>query len=478
MEASQEYDAGSPGPACIQPSGVDIGSPQSEDCLFLNIFLPANDTQWTTPKKVLVYIHGGALIMGAANENIPGSLVTKEDIIVVTINYRLAWLGCLKGNNSGLAGNQGFKDQVMALRWVHDNIAAFGGDPSDVTVAGESSGADSVSLLCVVPETASLFSQGILMSGGHFISQSTPGSSDILVNQLLMLLPECWPAEIPESKRTMERTLSEAEIDAVLTCLRSLPEDKFKLAAGTVYYGQQVAIDGEYFEAAIPEMVRDEELLKRTKFLNKNFLVSLTNNEGALFSHGIFAYFKHEPGVGLGQVEAVKMLGLSPALYDRILRWYTDTGDYNFNPVYSMFSDSVFTKEAFAFLQAHNRFPSGNGTSRFLMFNHNVTYLEPYYQGTPHAFDIPYLFDMGPDHILNAYYGLQTGKNFTQEDEELKKTYMKMIGDFVRTGNPGLSLQTQGGSEWPPYNATDEYYLKFQTDAAVGQFPLQARRDL
>src|SRR6516225_8215937 len=140
----------------------DFERPQSEDCLTLTIWTPAADAG---KRPVLVWIHGGAFGSGA------GSLpwysgerfAANGDVVAVSINYRLGALGflCLPGVSSG---NLGLLDQVAALRFVRDNIAAFGGDPDNVTVVGQSAGASSIAMLMTMPAAGGLFRRAILQS--------------------------------------------------------------------------------------------------------------------------------------------------------------------------------------------------------------------------------------------------------------------------------------------------------------------------
>ncbi len=131
--------------------------PTDEDCLHLNVFTPACDDR---ARPVLVWIHGGAFVTGGgAMPWYDGSrLAVAGDVVVVTLNYRLGALGFLGDRNSGTL------DQLSALRWVHRNIAAFGGDPDDVTVFGESAGGAAVISLLAAPAAADLFRRGIAMS--------------------------------------------------------------------------------------------------------------------------------------------------------------------------------------------------------------------------------------------------------------------------------------------------------------------------
>jgi len=139
----------------------------SEDCLTLNIWSPGADEQ---RRPVLVWIHGGGWLIGSGRLHDGTSLARLGDVVVVTLNYRLGPFGFLHlaelgGAEYAASGNCGLLDQVAALQWVQDNIAAFGGDPQRVTVFGESAGAMSISTLLALPAAHGLFQQAILQSG-------------------------------------------------------------------------------------------------------------------------------------------------------------------------------------------------------------------------------------------------------------------------------------------------------------------------
>ncbi|MER5360369.1 carboxylesterase family protein [Streptomyces sp. NPDC002785] len=160
----------SSGEICPQPpSRLDavMGAPldrrpQGEDCLNLTVTTPARDT---AARPVMVWLHGGGFSSGAGLMDWydGGALATEGDVVVVAVNYRLGALGylCLDGVAEG---NLGLYDQLEALRWVNANIAAYGGDPADVTVFGQSAGALSIRLLMELPEAQGLFHRAILQS--------------------------------------------------------------------------------------------------------------------------------------------------------------------------------------------------------------------------------------------------------------------------------------------------------------------------
>lgn len=156
-EMSTAYEYGAP---CLQPS---IPAAR-EDCLTLNVFRPFGVDG---PLPVMVFIHGGGFVAGTANDPLfNGARFAQAGLIVVTVNYRLGALGWLThpALSDGGSGNFGLMDQIAALHWVHDNIAAFGGDANNVTLFGNGAGATSIALLMLCAQSRGLFQKAILQS--------------------------------------------------------------------------------------------------------------------------------------------------------------------------------------------------------------------------------------------------------------------------------------------------------------------------
>jgi len=170
---SGELPARSFGHACVQPQpqfpSIYAGEtfPTSEDCLSLNVWTPKDAKR----APVFVWIHGGSLLAGSSREALyDGRRLAERGVVVVTINYRLGALGWLAHpalsaeSPRGVSGNYGLLDQIAALKWVRDNIGAYGGDPHEVTVAGESAGGLSTLFLMTAPEANGLFQRAIAQS--------------------------------------------------------------------------------------------------------------------------------------------------------------------------------------------------------------------------------------------------------------------------------------------------------------------------
>lgn len=180
-------DATKPGIRCIQDvrADPDFGRPTGEDCLNLTVWTPSGATP-ARPRPVMVWIHGGGFLNGSSDIYNARTLTTRGDMVVVTVNYRLGALGFLAhpalADRDGEPGNYGLADQQAALRWVRDNIAAFGGDPAKVTIAGESAGAMSVCDHLVAPESAGLFRAAIMQSGPCSAQAALPAAERISID--------------------------------------------------------------------------------------------------------------------------------------------------------------------------------------------------------------------------------------------------------------------------------------------------------
>ncbi|KAK4306806.1 hypothetical protein Pmani_021392 [Petrolisthes manimaculis] len=136
-----------------------------EDCLYLNVYTPEDALGTPEPLAVMVFIHGGAFYLGSARTYHGFEELLKRRVVVVMMQYRLGVLGFLSTEDEAAPGNQGLKDQALALTWIRDNIAAFGGDPNKVTLMGESAGAISIHYHLLIPSSADLFSGAIMESG-------------------------------------------------------------------------------------------------------------------------------------------------------------------------------------------------------------------------------------------------------------------------------------------------------------------------
>ncbi len=190
------------GNCAMQPEGMagggdnalavmaDVGDPD-ENCLYLNVYTPACDGK---KRPVMVWIHGGAFVMGSSSQGLYDGvpLSKRGDVVVVTINYRMGALGFLRlkeitGGAIPSTGNEGLLDQVAGLEWVRDNIEAFGGDPKNVTIFGESAGAMSCGNLLTMPSAKGLFNKAIPQSGACHTALSLDDAHKVAAGMLEVL---------------------------------------------------------------------------------------------------------------------------------------------------------------------------------------------------------------------------------------------------------------------------------------------------
>jgi para-nitrobenzyl esterase len=257
-------------------AALGSGEPMDEDCLFLNVWTPAVDDG---ARPVMVFIHGGAFRGGSGSTSIyDGAAFARDGVVLVTINYRLHALGflALDGLFDGAegTGNLGILDQVAALRWVQDNIAAFGGDPANVTIFGESAGAMSVGTLLGTPSAQGLFQRAILESGAarHNISA-------------------------PTARRIAERTLELLEVPpGDWDALRAVPVDRIVAVANQIglfegrgLLGEEAGI-GMAYVPVVDGITRDElpiDLVRNGSARGIDLLVGTCAEEWRLFIWGL-----------------------------------------------------------------------------------------------------------------------------------------------------------------------------------------------
>lgn len=248
-------DARSFSPQAVQPVEPETTfyslpqAVQSEDCLYLNIWTPEAPKSAKGGRPVMVWIHGGAFMSGAGSIPVyDGAALARKGVVVVTINYRLGVFGyfthpeIIAEAKGGIAANFGTTDQIEALRWVRKNISAFGGDPDQVTIFGESAGSMSVCQLLATPLTKGLFQRAIGQSGGFFYPMREIGKAR-------------WggpPAEI------IGQTFGARVGAASLGDLRKMSaQDLLQAAAGEAellnQLGALIVVDGKVFERQIHE---------------------------------------------------------------------------------------------------------------------------------------------------------------------------------------------------------------------------------
>ncbi|MER5645722.1 carboxylesterase family protein [Streptosporangium sp. NPDC002524] len=263
-------DATAPGSRCAQTAD-DWGLPASEaeDCLYLNVTAPAR-SGGNRLRPVLVWLHGGGLTRGAGSDYDARRLAGRGDVVVVTVNYRLGMLGFFGHPGLENSGAFGIEDQQAALRWVRRNAAAFGGDPRNVTLAGESAGSHSVCAQLTSPSAAGLFHRAI--------TQSTPcgaGSFDGTPLRPVLDLPLWLPKVSYEGYgQYLAALLGCADPGTAAACLRGKP-------VADLLTQDPLPLPG-YGNAVLPE--DPAKVLQEGRFHRVPVLTGITRDEGTLFA--------------------------------------------------------------------------------------------------------------------------------------------------------------------------------------------------
>ncbi|XP_069973830.1 cocaine esterase-like [Penaeus vannamei] len=242
----------------------------SEDCLYLTVYTPK---PFESDLPVMVWIHGGAFILGNS-EDYPALPLLTKDVVLVTVQYRLGTLGFLSTGDEAIPGNLGLKDQVMALRWVQDNIRDLGGDPGKVTIFGESAGAGSVHHHVLSPMAAGLFQRAIMQSGAALCPWALREDH----RQVAMKMSDLFNCS------AVDEASSSLDGAALAECLREVPFDELTGAPSkfmVINNGPVVmtpGVDGEY----LPE--HPAVLLREGRYNKVDIISGINRNDGALSS--------------------------------------------------------------------------------------------------------------------------------------------------------------------------------------------------
>ncbi len=418
-------DASAFGPACVQlPRPVtsvyayEVG-PMSEDCLSLNIWAPENARN----APVFVWIHGGSLTSGSSNEQMyDGARLAERGIIVVSINYRLGVLGFLAHpelsaeSPRSVSGNYGLLDQIEALRWVNRNIAAFGGDPANVTIAGESAGGLSVVYLLAAPSAHGLFSKAIVQSAN------------------ILAVPELRSERLGMPSAETEGARFAAAVQAPdIAALRAMDARALMQAAPGAGFPSRPVIDGQTLPRQVLEALEAGELARVP------LLIGFNSGEIRTF-----------PGLVPRPPE-------NAAAYERMIRErYGDLAedflrlypsDDMQESIYAATRDGIhgWTTERLAQGQTALGVPA-----YVYLFNHSYPAADAAGLHAFHAIELPYLFgtlDTFPinwPHIPNE-----------PAQTRLSEAMIDYWTSFARNGAP----RARTAPDWPAYGANRAYML-------------------
>ncbi|MGA7160055.1 MAG: carboxylesterase family protein [Bacteroidota bacterium] len=424
----RQADKFAPGP--IQSWGAASG--KSEDCLYLNVWTPAQSPHDRIP--VLVWIYGGGFNGGSTSEpTYSGEKLAKKGVVLVSIAYRVGRLGFLAHpelsaeNPNHVSGNYGILDMIAGLQWVQKNISAFGGDPTKVTIFGESAGGIAVSMLCASPLAKGLFSGAVSESGGSF---GPPRSTT-------------YPGEnmkrLADAERDGEAYAKSAGVSSIAE-LRKIPADKLPMSG----FGKGMAwpiMDGW--------VVPDDQykLYEAGKFNDTPILVGYNSDEGASFSpgktpedyitgvktrYGRFAesLLKAYPVDSNSVPKTARDLAR-----DATFGWHT----WSWARLQSKIGKS---KAYLYYFDQHPDFPEGSPRAGY---------------GSPHGQEVVYVFNH-----LDA-----SKPQTTKTDLSISDAMATYWTNFAKNGNPNGT----GMPEWPAFSDANPVVMYFSQTPHTGHVP-------
>ncbi|HWA63072.1 MAG TPA: carboxylesterase family protein [Caulobacteraceae bacterium] len=411
-------DASQFGAICPQPQRPDrvaaagAGGPQSEDCLFLNVWTPKHARK----APVMVWIHGGGFRFGSGSGPIyDGAAFARDGVVLVTLNYRLGALGWFAHPALSRTaapgeplGNYGLMDQIAALKWVQANIAAFGGDPANVTVFGESAGGRSVLSLLTTPAARGLFAKAIVESGGGWevgkpLASAEQAGADVATHAGL------------------------AGADATAEQLRALPVDKL-LDTPLTLGGSGPFEDGRLVTQSVTQA------FAAGKFAPVPLIIGSNSYEASLMRT-----FRIPPEMAVarmkpGQKAAYASLGSDDAI------------------AAAAFTDTVMAGPA--------RWVAGKVAGKAPAYLYEFSYVPSLRRssapGAQHGLEIPFVFDTA---------GALFGGFASADDLSMARLMHACWIAFAKTGRPACDT----GEAWPVYTGAADELMEFGTSPAVRQ---------
>lgn len=412
------------------PGPMQGGNPpsgKSEDCLYLNIWTPAKTPDEKVP--VLVWIYGGGFAAGATSETTyDGENLAKKGVVLVSIAYRVGALGFLAHpdlsaeNPNNVSGNYGLLDMIAGLKWIQNNIAAFGGDPNKVTIFGESAGGIAVSMLSASPLAKGLFHGAISQSGGSF------GPSR----------PTTFPGE-------NQKTLQDAEKDGLeyakaagassIAELRNIPADSLPGGRGWPIIDGYVIPDDQY------------TLYEAGKFNDTPILVGYNSDEGASFLR------TKDPQEYIASVK--ERFG---HFADTLINAYPVADNTVPKTARDLFRDAAFGWHTWSW--ARLQASKGKHKAYFYYFDQHPEHPEDsprFGYGSPHGQEVAYVF-MNLD---------KSSPELTQSDFEISEAMGTYWTNFAKYGHPnGENLP-----EWPAFSDANQDVLYFTQKPFIGTVP-------
>ena len=424
---------------------------RDEDCLSLNVWTPGTDGA----RPVMVWIHGGGFINGSgASALYDGSrLAARGDVVVVTVNYRLGVLGFLAHREladeacGGAAGNWGLLDQVAALRWVRDNIAAFGGDPGNVTIFGESAGGMSVADLLVMPSARGLFRRAIVQSG-----PPNATTMDRAEEVAAKLVAELGVASVA--------ALRDVPTDAILAAQAKLVAERRAAGLPLVPVVDGVSIPTPPLQALAEGAAHGVDVL-----------IGTNRDEAKMFMVADPANRDPDEGVLRRRMEAIFRANDIDTSPDDVIDGYREARAAR--------GEAVDPRELWSAIETDRMFRIGSvRAADALSANGSRTHMYLFTWESPamrgalgacHALEIPFVFGTLASPGIDKFAG--SGPDADRLSEQMMDAWLA----FARTGDPN----NEGASvPWPAYDDSRRATMVFGIDPHVVDAPYDEERAL
>jgi para-nitrobenzyl esterase len=424
--------------------GGKLRHPRSEDCLTLNITAPAGEA--AAPRPVMVFIHGGAYTAGSSREipRMGDTLVRDGDIVFVNLNYRLGALGYLDFSAYSSAerpfdGNLGLRDQVAALEWVRDNIAAFGGDPANVTVFGESAGGNAVTTLLATPAAKGLFARAIAESAAPEAIYPSALTRQWAANYLELLRTIMGDTETDAAT-----LLSTATADSLVRAGSLLQRATPDATPGTIAFSP--VIDGDF----LPERPVDAIAAGRGHAVP--LIIGTNAREGSLFRGRLDILANTKPRIRAVFAKTERQARARLFATYRALPPRQSAADFAGD--YSFWYPSVRLAEGHAqFAPVH-----------FYRFDIAPRMLQVTGFDATHGLELFAVFDLTDTAIARAAGVLGGRAAFKRTAQRMRQRWL----DFARDGDPG--------ADWPAYDDSERSTLIIDAEDRVEADPRGDRR--
>ncbi|XP_067257894.1 neuroligin-2a isoform X6 [Chanodichthys erythropterus] len=446
---------------------------QSEDCLYLNIYVPTEDGDLSKSlggslshpdeedirdrrkKPVMMFIHGGSYMEGTGNMFDASVLAAYGNVIVVTMNYRLGVLGFLSTGDQSAKGNYGLLDQIQALRWLNENIGHFGGDPERITIFGSGAGASCVNLLILSHHSEGLFQRAIAQSGSAISSWSI-SYQPLKYTKILARKVGCTYGETADLVDCLRRKNFRELVD------QDIQPARYHIAFGPVMDGDVVPDD--------PEI-----LMQQGEFLNYDLLIGVNQGEGLKFVDD--GGTESEEGISAAAFDYTisnfvdNLYGYPKGkdiLRETIKFMYTDwadrdNGEMRRKTLLALFTDHQWVAPAVATAKLHADYQSP--VYFYTFYHHCQTETRPEWADAAHGDEIPYVFGVPMIGATDLF-----PCNFSKNDVMLSAVVMTYWTNFAKTGDPNLPvpqdtkfIHTKPNRFeeviWTKFNSKDKQYL-------------------